>query len=277
MELVMNKITYYFNKWFGIQKDPKLLSSKQIWYGRVNAWKDLKITEKDIIRCAKEGVAGYMIELAGDYPNNPEAWKDPWVEDIEKKYKKLVKMCRAAGLWLFVSIVNDNMGQGKYGDTSPKLDNVLIMAQTLAMIVKKNGTSNVIVQPVAETQTNAGRIFEKYCRNELCNFPLVYNGSGGFPSGTGGFNYRAVHPSTTITVCPSDALVISDHSKIIRELALLGSFNASINPGKAHIWADTVFNKSKCSIMGYYAFQRIQYDKDTISVLGEIANSYENR
>lgn len=267
----MNKLHYYFNKWFGIHESPKDLSKKQIWYGRVNAWKNLKITEKDIIRCTKEGVTGYMIEMAGDFPNNPEAWKDPWLKDIEEKYKKVVKMCRAAGLWLFVSIVNDNMGQGKYGDTSPKLEKVLMMAQSLASIVKKNGTSNVIVQPVAETQTNGGKIFEKYCRNELCNFPLVYNGSGGFPSGTGGFNYRAVHPSTTTTVCPSDALVVSDHSKLIRELALGGAYNGSINPGKGNIWFDTVFNKSKCTIMGYYAFQRIEHDKDTITFFGEKA------
>lgn len=267
----MNKLTYYFHKWFGIHAEPKELSKQQIWYGRVNAWKDLKITEKDIIRCAKEGLAGYMIEMAGDYPNNPNAWKEPWLKDIERKYEKIVKMTRAAGLWLFVSIVNDNMGQNKYGDTSPKLEKVLPMAQSLAAIVKKNGSSNIIVQSVAETQTNGGRIFEKYCRNELCNFILVYNGDGGFPNGTGGMNFRAVHPSSISTNCPADAFAISDHSKIIRELALGGAYNGSINPGKGRLLVDTIFNKSKCKVLGYYAFQRVEHDKDTISFFGEIA------
>ena len=273
----MNKLIYYFNKWFGIDAGQKSISytSKQVWYGRVNDWKDLKTTEKDIIRCAKEGVAGYMIEMAGDLPGTKSAWTNEWLADIEKKYKKLVKMTRAAGLWLFVSIVNDNMGQGKYGDKSPKLEKVLPMAQTLALAVKKNGPDGVFVQPVAETQTNGGRIFEKYCMNELYKFRLVYNGNGGFPTGTGGFEFRAVHPSGTKVKCPGDALAISDHSLLIRQLAKGGAMDGVANPAKVEEWAETVFKNSNCRVMGYYAFLRAQHDKETIKTLGGIAKKYK--
>lgn len=267
----INQIKYWFFKLFGIKNDSFIpLDEKQVWYGRVNDWKNLKETEKDIICCMNNGIAGYMIEMAGDLPGAQGAWTDEWVKDIEEKYKKLLKMTRSAGLWLFVSIVNDNMGQGKYGDTSPKLEKVLPMAQSLALIVKKNGKSGVVVQSVAETQTNGGRIFEKYCRGELCDFNLVYNGNGGFPSGTGGFQYCAVHPSSVTTKCPSDAFVISDHSKIIKELAQGGALDGVVKKDKASVWFNTVFNTSKCKVIGYYAFLRSAHDKETISVLGEL-------
>lgn len=274
----MNSIIYFFNKLFGIDAGQKSISytSKQVWYGRVNDWKNLKATEKDIKLCMKRGVRGYMIELAGDLPNSgaKKAWTDDWFSEISAKYKKLVKMTRAAGLWLFVSIVNDNMGQGKYGDTSPKLEKVLPMAQSLALMVKKNGADGVIVQPVAETQTNGGRIFEKYCGGELYNFYLVYNGEGGFPKSPGGFQFRAVHPSGTKVKCPGDAFAISDHSALIRQLARGGAMDGVANAGKVAEWAETVFKNSNCRVLGYYAFLRSQHDKETINILGDLAKQY---
>lgn len=278
MKKIFNRIAYWFCKLFGINNDNALvpLNKKQMWYGRVNDWKNLKVTEKDIICCKNNGIAGYMIEMAGDLPGTKDTWTDAWVKDIEEKYKKILKMTRSAGLWLFVSIVNDNMGQGKYGDTSPKLEKVLTLAQSLALIVKKNGKSGVVVQPVAETQTNGGRIFEKYCRGELCDFNLVYNGNGGFPSGTGGFQFRAVHPASITTKCPADALVISDHSKIIKELSQGGAYDGIVKRDKAEVWMNNILNVCKCNVIGYYAFLRSAYDKETISILGEFINKYGN-
>ena len=276
---IFNKLIYWLFKLFGITNETELttLYEKQVWYGRVNDWKNLKATEKDIICCMNNGVAGYMIELAGDIPGKkgPQPWTDAWLKDIEEKYKKLVKMTRSAGLWLFVSIVNDNMGQGKYGDKSPKLEKVLAMAKSLALIVKKNGKLGVVVQPVAETQTTAGNIFEKYCRNELYNFPLVFNGNGGFPTGTCGFNFRAVHPSSTTKQCPSDAFVISDHSKLIKELAQGETYDGTIREDKCNTWFYTVFHISKCRVIGYYAFLRTKHDKKTITTLGKFLKKYK--
>ena len=277
---IMNKLTYEKNKLLGKSAKRKSIaySQKQVWYGRVNDWKDLKTTERDIICCFENGLSGYMIEMNGDLPGSSgakKAWSKSWLKDIETKYAKLVKMTRAAGLWLFVSVVNDNMGKGKYGDTSPKLEKVMAQAQQLAQIIKKNGAGGVIVQPVAETQTAAGKNFETYCKKELSKFHLVYNGSGGFPKTLNGFEFRAVHPKSTTTTCPKDAFAVSDHGLIIVELAKDGKYDGTVNEKKADTWFNTVFKKCGCRVTGYYAFQRKKHDKDTIKILGKLMKKYK--
>lgn len=275
----MNSATYKENKKKGISapRIPVAYSKKQVWYGRVNDWKNIKQTESDIICCAANNVTGYMIEMAGDLPDSSGAkscWTAAWLKDIEKKYASLVKMTRAAGMWLFVSVVNDNMGKGKYGDKAPKLEKVMKMAKQLVDIIVKYGHDGIIIQPVAETQTKSGKEFEAYCKKVLKKFHMVYNGNVGFPKSMGGFKYRAVHPKNTKLVCPKDALVISDHGLIIVELAKDGKYDGTAKKEKVVEWADTVFKKSGCRVMGYYAFQRSKGDSSTIKILGEVIKKY---
>ncbi len=243
----------------------------QAWYGRVNGWADMQKTKKEIRLCNKYGVSGYMIELAGcewSPPKNMRHWSDEWINETEKLYAELLEYCRHRNIWLFVSIVNDNMGKGKYGDTGPDLRTVMFQAQKLCRIVKKYGNANVIVQPVAETQTQAGREFEAYCIKELPEFPLVYNGDSGFSDSVlPGMDYRAVHPSSIDSSLPSDAFIISDHGLIIRELAD-GKIDAAGNPQTIRQWVENA-RKWKCPVIGYYCFKYNNVDKNAIKALGE--------
>ena len=245
----------------------------QFWYGRVNKWvlsRNTTIDELNLM--VKSGCTGYLIELAGGTGIESKAWTEEWVREIEQHYIWLLKECRARRLWLFVSIINDNMGQGKYGDKNPKLEKVYPIALKLLEMVKKHGKKGVYVQAVAETQTSSGAKFEKDAIARLNGFNLVYNGSYGSPSKPipGMANY-AVHPAKIGQKNPSNAFVVSDHGLIIRELNRGGSLVAKGEPGKVSTWANSV-KKAGCPVCAYYAFLYEKLDKETIQVLGGMAN-----
>lgn len=241
----------------------------QTWYGRVNRWPTSRETLRSELNLMKEcGVSGYMIELAV-WNGVDDKWSDEWIARTEKSYRWLLRECRKRKIWLFVSIINDNMGQGKYGDTGPALEQVYNQAKQLTFIVKKYGPKGVIIQPVAETQTSAGQRFEQECRKILENFTLVYNGNGGHPkSNPEGFHFRAVHPSHIASNVADDALVISDHGLIIRELAIDNGLESKGNPMKVKIWAEKL-RQQGIAVVGYYAFKYSDFDPDTIRALGD--------
>jgi len=245
---------------------PKLGESPLVMYGRVNTWamgeKNLK---KDIEVMHDEGVDGYLIEMAGWA--RTDAWTPKWLSDTEKQYKTLLDLCRANGKWLFVSVVNDNMGTGKYGDPGIKLSQVMPQAQQLCQIVKKYGKDNVIVQPVAETQTSAGSQFEQYCLQQLGGFVMVYNGGVGRPGGIpGGFQYRAWHPHKIADNPPKDAFVVSDTGSIILQLGY--GYDGVAKPDTLEAWARRM-RQLGVPVVGYYAFKFNGHDKEAIKALGK--------
>lgn len=242
----------------------------QTWYGRVNRWGTSQQILLDELDLMKEcGVSGYMIEMAGWEQHPAEAWSEEWIVRIQKSYRWLLRECRKRKIWLFVSIINDNMGQGKYGDTGPTLEKVYESALQLAYIVKRGGSKGVIVQPVAETQTPTGQRFEQDCRKILENFTLVYNGEGGHPESTPeGFHFRAVHPAHIVSSVADDALVISDHGLIIRELSIDGGLESKGDPDKVKSWVKRL-QQQGIAVVGYYAFKYDQFDPATIRALGE--------
>ena len=251
---------------------PRIEQGKtQTWYGRVNRWTLSKQTLKDELNLMQEcGVSGYMIEMAswGRY-SDCELWSEEWIKQIEESYRHLVKECRQRKLWLFVSVVNDNMGQGKYGDKGPKLEAVYNSALQLIKIIKKYGHKGVIIQPVAETQTSSGQRFEQDCLRELKDFLLVYNGNGGHPSHTPeGYHFRATPPSHIVSSVDNDALVISDHGIIIRELSVDGGLESKGDPEKIQMWVNRL-QKQGIAVVGYYAFKYADFDPEAIRALGK--------
>ena len=81
----------------------------QTWYGRVNRWPTSRETLRSELNLMKEcGVSGYMIELAV-WNGVDDKWSDEWIARTEKSYRWLLRECRKRKIWLFVSIVNDNI------------------------------------------------------------------------------------------------------------------------------------------------------------------------
>ena len=253
--------------------DQPAIGNTQAWYGRVNRWATSKsILTKELDQMAKSGLSGYLIEMSGWGRYSNKQWTDAWTKEVKEWYEWLLEECRTRKLWLFVSIVNDNMGKGKYGDTGPTLEKVYPMAQKLVQIVKGCGNKGVFVQAVAETQTAAGKKFEQYVISELGpkGFNLVYNGNGGHPSGAiAGMQNFAVHPSKISQKDSKAAFVVSDHGLIIRELNIGGGLENHGDPNKVKAWATNIKNVGN-PVCAYYAFKVADYDGDTIKALGSI-------
>jgi hypothetical protein len=249
------------------------IGKTQGWYGRVNRWAVSKDTlSKELDKIVKSGCTGYLIEMSGWGSYKNKQWTAKWVDEVKEWYDWLLSECRARKLWLFVSIVNDNMGKGKYGDTGPTLEKAYSCAQKLVDVVMAGGKDGVFVQPVAETQTAAGKKFEQYCIQKLVGkgFKLVYNGSGGHPTKPiAGMGYYAVHPSKIAATNPKDAFVVSDHGLIIRELNIGGALDGHGDPNKVKAWANKVKSQG-CPVCAYYAFKVADFDGNTIKALGEV-------
>ena len=272
-------------KLMGIRQYKKILLTSLLWlatmalaqsqpveggmltfYGRVNHWAESRAElTRELDLMAQVHVDGYMIELSGW---GEMRWNGRWHRSVSREYSWLLRQCRKRNLLLFVSIVNDNMGRHKYGDKSPALAEVEDAARKLARMVRKAGAKGVLVQPVAETQTEAGARMEQYCQHVLKDFPLVYNGEGGFPKRLpNGFQFRAVHPSSTHTSVPHGVFAVSDHGKLIRELNADGTLDGLADSTKLGDWIERM-QASGAAAIGYYVFQRTQADTTAIKLLG---------
>jgi len=240
----------------------------QTWYGIVNSWaNDAKLMDKVVDECADAGVSGIHIELCGWA--RYDAWTPDWVAKTAKAYRRLVRRCRRRGLWLFVSVANDNMGSRKYGDPGIKLASVYDAVLQLVAVIRDEGSDNVIVQPTGETQTPAGVRLERDCIEMLKGFPLVYNGAMGRPKGIpAGFAWRAWHPFKVSDNPPNDAIVVSDTGSIVLQLG--GGYNTPANPADLETWARRISNCG-CPVACYYAFLYHGLDKPAIKALGQAA------
>lgn len=267
--MILRKIILFFKNLFKLHGKLKKIAvgSTQVWYGREGQWNtDLKLLSKELDVMEKYGVSGYIIEMTGA---SSHKWTDKWDKEIEEAYKYLLSECRARNMWLHISIANDNLGKGKYGDTGKRtIATEMARFKRFCKIVKDNGPKNVIVQPVAETQSAGGKQFEAYCKNELIGFLTCYNGNGGRPSGTNGMVYYAVHPAKISAKNPADALVISDHGQLIRELNQGGALYKHGDPNKIATWVKN--NKAVgVPVVGYYAFEIKDLDEGAIKALGK--------
>ena len=252
--------------------------SPQLWYGRVNHWADdPRLFREEIRLMVQNGITGYIIEMAGwkaeDSPGGRAAadssWSRKWIRRTGRAYRRLLGECRRQGIWLFVSVVNDNMGLHKYGDEGPRLQAVYPQALQLVEIIRREGPEGVVVQPVAETQTEAGASLESHCVSALKDFLLVYNGQGGSPRTVPpGFHFRAVHPAQLATPVPPDAFVVSDHGLLIRELTADGSLDAPGHPQKLPQWILRHW-ETGVPVIGYYAFRQRELDAATLTVIGQ--------
>ncbi len=190
-----------------------------LYYGRVNRWMvDLPKLKKEIRECGKAKI-GYHIELLGwsRYSGGSDAMK----AEIETAYKALLDYCTLYGVPVFVSIANDNAGQGKYGDKSPRLEKQRALLDWALQLVLKHGHKVVVlVQPVAEIQSSFGATWDAQANALLIDagFATCYNGSAGRPSGASNHTTRAWHPQKTSDKVPSGAFCVSDCGSIILQL-----------------------------------------------------------
>ena len=275
----MPNLWYWLLELLGVTRKPRpIVSGKtQGWYGRVNSWSCGKkfVLRRDLDLCKKYGVDGYHIELVGwtDFDKDPASYRSQkYYKTVRNRYKWLVKACRARGLWLFVSVVNDNAG--KHGEANnPRLEQQQDNVRFAFEQVFKNGPRNVIVQPVAEIQTGYGSKLNHQMTAELVSagFQTVYNGAGRASAPGDGSHWYAVHPAHVTDTYKPPAFVVSDHSLIIRELNKGNTLDGMGNPGAIKWW------RYRCIMAGnpvvcfyHYAYDGGKgSDKKAIRAMGE--------
>lgn len=200
-------------------------------YGRVNDWPWIEesILLDEVAALDRAGWDGYLIEMGGAarWDGHPE---NEVRERIAERYPVLVDALGDRGMVLLNSIQNDNAGKGKYGDRSPPLSEQVGFSAWLVNLVASVGRPDVaMVQPVAETESDAGYDLERLCASVLTNFTLV-NNAGSRPSSKPSWaHYNATHNWSIAKVYAED-IVVNDTSTAIIEVDATGDMAGPTNP-----------------------------------------------
>ena len=276
----MSYIANYCRELLCLRKAPKAIvpGKTQFWYGRVNSWscKSKSLLRRDLDLCCKYGVSGYTIELVGwtDLESNPSTYRTKeYFSRVERTYKYLVKACRARGLWLFVSVVNDNAGRSGKNPYNPRLEKQQENVQFAFDLVKKCGAKNVIVQPVAEIQTDYGKTIDKTWMAEFnrLGFETVYNGEGRPTKNEHGSKWFAVHPASERAAVPTGSIVVSDHSLLLRKLCKGGDINGMGNATALKSWKSFYRDTYHVPVVCFYHYNydgSKGSDKESIKAMG---------
>lgn len=235
-----------------------------VGYGPVNNWSSLDF-EKWLDLHVPNKVNWATIEFFAwnnqdnckiGYYDDPEALREP--------YRKLVNECRKRKIVLFVSLVNDNKGSGKYGDDKKDLSYYKSQIRKGREIVLAEGPEGVVLQAVAETKTQEGKDFEAetITMAHQKGFKTCWNNHSR-PKESNGCTYFAYHPASTADVGPIGCIVVTDHGQILKELSKDGkNVYGPYDPVKVSNYAHKVHQAGKGFI--HYGFGDKTSDIDTI-------------
>lgn len=239
-------------------------------YGPVNHWASQDF-EKWLDAQVRNNVNWVTIEFF--CWNSPQEDRSHYYENpdnLKKPYQKLVKECRKRNIVLMVSIVNDNKGSGKYGDDKKGLAYYKSQIRRGREIVLEEGPEGVVIQPVAETQTNEGQTFESETIDlaHQKGFKTCWNNNSR-PTNSNGCTYFAYHPSSTSDIGVEGGIIVVDHGQILRELSKNGKdVFGPYDPVKISSYAAKVHAGQRGFV--HYGFGDDQVDFDIIKALGSI-------
>jgi hypothetical protein len=174
----------------------------------IDPWEQARLLRESDCNFTSIEFLGWPSVTGRNYWENPDPLKD--------KYEKYMKAMRAYRITVLVSIMNDNKGTGKYGDDGKSVSHYKTQIRRARDIVIGEGKEGVIIQPVGETRTGDGRVFEvetiQICAQR--GFKTCYN-RGSRPGTIDGCNYQAHHPFKTTDMGPVGCFVITDTGSIL--------------------------------------------------------------
>lgn len=188
---------------------------------------------------AENGCNGQGIEFFG--------WSGTYnlargLEPLKGPYMSAIKAARKCGGVLFVSLCNDNQGQGKYGDRRKPWSSHAGLAEQALQFIIAQGPANVIVQPVSETQTGWGSGFERSAMAKLngAGFETCYN-HGSRPTAPGaGSDRNAYHPFKMEDVGTADDVIVTDTGTILNALQEGGVYGVAFNDARVSTYAKRI-------------------------------------
>lgn len=206
-------------------------------------WVPSGLLREQVRAMADAGWDAYLIEMGV-----AARWNGHTEEEVRKviaeRYPELVDMLADEGMILLNSIQNDNAGEGKFDDRSPPLSEQTEFSDWLVGLVAAVGRPDVVmVQPVAETKTDAGFALEDLCAAVLTNFTLVNNAGSRPDEKPFWAAYNATHPWGIESVYAED-IVVNDTTQAIIELDADGNMEGATSPAAVQRFFD------KCRSVG---------------------------
>lgn len=181
------------------------------------------------------------------------------VDELITKFKKYIDASQSKKIILYVTLLNSNLGSGKYGDagiTADKYDkSIKKAAAQLASWMKVY--KNIYVTPVGEggsqTKTKAyDKKLQDLCKSTMPKDKLV-NNWGARPTSTDGMAFLCQHPSSVSASFNSKSWIMSDHGLFIRELNG-GDLYGTANYDVTYKCAKGLKDRSKTFV--YYHFDK---------------------
>lgn len=252
------KIVDWFNSLFGgsnVAFEKFADASKPFTgYGLVNNW-SVQNAESYMDKLVKANVDCMAFEFF--------EWSSPdkfaATDDLLKKFEKYVDLAKSKKMLLYVTILNSNIGSGKYGDPgipSNKYTTQLYkVADKLAGWMKKH--PNIFVTPCGEGGAQSkmathDKKFQEYCKSIMPRSQMVNNWASR-PKTTDGMAFLCQHPSGVKAALTSMSWIMSDHGLFIAELNGGGLYGTA-NYGITLNCAKSLKAKNKTFI--YYHFNK---------------------
>jgi hypothetical protein len=183
--------------------------------GNVNWWMRSDV-RKETAKLARYGIPCYHVELFG--------WAGTCAYDdigrVLDRTRELVFWCKRRKLALFVSVTNDNQGIVKHGNTDRRRLSEFRPQITRALkALRERWWPGMYVQPVAETETAAGKAIEREAAAMFPKSHLVDNShfTKARPSAWGAAHV-AVHRNRLADPVPRGMWDVTDNGNALNEL-----------------------------------------------------------
>lgn len=228
--------------------------------GNVNWWGQSN-PDVELDKLLATGIPAYHIELFGWGVTH--GYDD--ASAVIASLAKLKAACIARNLRLIVSVCNDNQGILKHGNTDGrKLKDFRNQITSALTWLRDNQWPGLYIQPVAETQTDAGREIEAQAAAMFPRSMLIFNGDGGAPKRIPSWAFiSAYHKSRISDSMPRGYWDSSDHGTMLGEFG--GTTSQDYKDDKVEDFAKrAAANDSPCIL--YMFQQRVMSVSDLVAL-----------
>lgn len=248
---------------------PTIGSATISGWGPVNMhWKMSEAElESCFVRMQQKNVRFFGVEAVGN-ANEDVLVNSAKLAQVKSRLLFEAKQCHGRGIWFNVIVANDNAGDGGYQNGGYTLQARLAQYTSFMDWIAENLApykSCIIITPVAETQTSAGKSLESHAAKVFAGWNLCAN-TGSRPTKPASWSkFYCFHPTSTGQWPNKDAIVLSDCGSTIRALNIGGDINGKSDPAKVKAWLAEGVKRGQ-AVVAVYGFQ-CGADLDAIDAL----------